>query len=244
MYLSNSRYHSQNAEFEAAVVPAFLRSDDLTRLKRPEGLTRAYRKRQKIYDAGDAAAPIYEVVQGSLFIYTMVDDGRRQIVDLVYPGDFFGYAAGTVHLSGCETFEATNVLVFDRAKFLSSPEVQNRVIHQIGRRISTLHDHILWLGRKTAKERVASLLLDFASRESLSHCAPSNERSKEAAITIPMTRGEIADYLGLSLETVSRVLTALERRHLIEVGIGKGNILIKNVSRLRRIAKSEVRERV
>lgn len=242
MYLSKNNPLPENSDFDAAVVPAFLRSGPYSPRKRPEGLTRTYGKHEKVFDAGDAAGPIYEVVQGSLFIYMVIDDGRRQIVDLVYPGDIFGYAGETVHLSGCETFESSRVLVFDRALFLTSPEVQSRVVRQIERRVGALQDHILCLGRKTARERVASLLLDFAWRESPSHCSLSNERSKEAAIAIPMTRGEIADYVGLSLETVSRVLSELERRQLIEIGIGKGNILIKNISRLRRIAKSAVPE--
>src|ERR1700761_7883759 len=104
MYSASQRQPSLSIPNTMTVAGLSSPSDALSQLRRSEGAIRVYRKRQTIYLPGDATGSMYEVLHGSLFIYSMIDDGRRQIVDLIHPGEFFGFATGRVHLSGCETF--------------------------------------------------------------------------------------------------------------------------------------------
>lgn len=204
------------------------------------GKNRSFNKRESLFRAGDPATQIYEVVKGSLFIYKLLSDGRRQVVELVRPGDICGFADGPEHDSDCEALEAGTFIAHERISIQSSPALQQRLLRQLDRRVSALHHQAVTLGRRTATERVASLIMQLVSNHSPSQCPIADAVKGEAAIHMPMTRGEIADYLGLTLETVCRTLTDLERRNYIRIGQKRGEITITSVCRLCRLAKTDV----
>jgi len=131
--------------------------------------------------------------------YRMLDDGRRQVVAFYLPGDIFGVEAGDVHLSSAEAISEAQVLVVKRSAVMVRAEHERDLAKQLWtltiRELQRVHQHSLAL-IKNAEERVAGFLLEMAGR-----CAGST------AIELPMSRQDIADYLGLTIETVSRTFT-------------------------------------
>jgi CRP/FNR family transcriptional regulator len=207
---------------------------------KPHAMTRNFRKHETIFRAGDRAGCLYEVVKGSLFVYRLLDDGRRQVVDFVRAGDICGFTDGPEHSSTCEALEAATLLSHERCGLAANPELQDRLLRQIDQRVASLHDHAVALGRKTAAERVATLLMRLVSTNGPGHCPAPEKKGAAVKIHMPMTRGEVADYLGLSLETVCRTLTDMERHGLIAIGQRRGEIKIANLCRLCFVAKTDV----
>lgn len=202
--------------------------------------TRSYGKHETVYRAGDAAGHIYEILKGSLFICKILDDGRRQIVDLVRAGDFCGFSDTEEHSCYCEALEPVMLVAHERAAMMASPALQRQLFMQMDRRVNALYQHAVALGRQTASERVASLIMKMFFERCPKSCPDVDFNRKAATIRMPMTRGEIADYLGLTLETVCRTLTELDRTGLIKVGQTRGEIQISNVCRLCLAAKTDI----
>ena len=202
--------------------------------------TRNLRARETLYRPGDPPLFVYEVARGSLMIHATLDDGRRQIVDFIRQGELCGFAAGAEYDATCIACEPTTVVCRERAALWASPEQRNRFLKQVDRRVGALQDHALTLGRKNATERVASFLLRFASDAGPGSCARRAGDEDARTIVLPAKRGEIGDYLGLAIETVSRELTDLERSGLIQIGPGRSEIRINDLCRLCRAAKGDV----
>jgi CRP/FNR family transcriptional regulator, anaerobic regulatory protein len=126
-------------------------------------------------------------------------DGRRQVVELLGPGDVFGFAHRDLRDCSAETLAATRVRFIDRTSAERSCAFQRVLARQMLTQFEAMHEHTVLLGRKSAMERVASFLLRLAG-------------DGEEVIRLAMTRQEIADYLGLTIETVSRSFSELKRR--------------------------------
>lgn len=195
---------------------------------------REFGRHETVYYAGDAATSLFEIVTGTLFIYKLLDDGRRQVVDLLGPGDICGFSMDGHHGSTCETLEPSTLLSIDRATLRSLPEIQERVLRRAEMRVAALQEHAIALGRKTASERIAELLVRLAAPTGLSQCD-----CDRAGFVTALTRCEMADYLGLTLETVSRTLTCLERKGLIRIGESRGAIEVVDLHKLARVGKAE-----
>ena len=210
------------------------------RMVPPPANTRNYAKHETIYRAGDAASHFYEILKGSVFICKILDDGRRQLVDIVRAGDFCGFSDADDHISYCEALEPVVLVAHERAAVMASPALQRQLFLQMDRRVSALYQHAVALGRKTASERVASLIMKLFFDRCQKSCPDVNFHKEPATIHMPMTRGEIADYLGLTLETVCRTLTEMDRSGLIKVGQTRGEIQISNVCRLCLAAKTDI----
>lgn len=195
---------------------------------------REFGRHETVYYAGDAATSLFEVVTGSLFIYKLLDDGRRQVVDLLGPGDICGFSMDGRHGATCETLEPTTLLSIDRAMLRTQPEAQERVLRRAEMRVAALQEHAIALGRKTATERIAELLVRLAAPGGCPQCGRDSARFVTA-----LTRCEMADYLGLTLETVSRTLTCLERKGYIRIGESRGAIEVVDLQRLARAGKAE-----
>jgi CRP/FNR family transcriptional regulator, nitrogen fixation regulation protein len=184
---------------------------------------------QDIYRPGDAAEYWYRVVAGLVRKCADAANGQRQIVDFLMPGDFFGFATGKEHQFGANA--AVNGAVIARyprrrLEMLADtdPELA-RLIRQIAfKAISRLQDRMLVLGRTTAREKVGAFLMEMASR--------SADGAAEVVV-LPMSRYDIADYLAISVETVSRSLTDLKHR---------GSIRLANTRQVRIVDREALAE--
>ncbi|SFN96430.1 CRP/FNR family transcriptional regulator, anaerobic regulatory protein [Cohaesibacter marisflavi] len=169
-----------------------------------------------VFFEGDPANNIYEVADGSVMLYKLLPDGRRQVVEILGPGDLFGVPAGEVYDTSAETLTETLVHMISRKDAEGSDEIQQHMKKCLISQVQNLHDHAVLLGRKSAHERVASFLMRFVPNRGGFACSgPQSETEDESVVTLYMTRQEIADYLGLTIETVSRVLSDMKRRKVI-----------------------------
>lgn len=186
-------------------------------------------KHRSVFRAGDDAERFFEVESGSVMVYRILDDGRRQLVEIVFPGGICGLAAGEVHESSCETLLPSVLRSYKTLELARSDELRTRVVQKLQRQVSAMHEHAVSLGRKTAEERVCSLILRLYDLN-------RDEPKTASAVALPMTRTEIADYLGLTLETVCRTISSLSRRKLLAMGRNKNEVSVPNLERLRQAA--------
>jgi CRP/FNR family nitrogen fixation transcriptional regulator len=167
----------------------------------------AYRKGSEIYGEKEPADYVYQVKSGAVRSYKLLPDGRRQIGAFHVVGDIFGFENGNVHRFTAEAIVDTTVRLLRRQSLDAVAETDDALVkHLLCMTTSNLQhaeDHLLLLGRKTSLERVAAFVLEMDSRLTASDI-----------LALPMSRRDIADYLGLTLETVSRALS-----HLRDLGI-------------------------
>eukprot|EP01035_Chromulina_nebulosa_P032232 gene32232-43034_t len=163
---------------------------------------------------GDAAPYVFNITSGSLRVYKLLPDGRRQITGFLFAGDFLGLAIGEHYVFSADAIEPTTVCRFRKGPFRalveSSPPLEHMLLQRTSHELAAAQNQMLLLGRKTAVERLASFLMDLSDRD---------RRAGGAGriIQLPMTRAEIADYLGLTTETVSRVTSRLKLRGVIRL---------------------------
>ncbi|WP_096176360.1 Crp/Fnr family transcriptional regulator [Cohaesibacter sp. ES.047] len=168
-----------------------------------------------VFFEGDPANNIYEVADGSVMLYKLLPDGRRQVVEILGPGDLFGVPAGDVYDTSAETLTETLVHMISKKDAEGSNELQQHMRKCLVSQVQNLHEHAVLLGRKSAHERVASFLMRFVPSRGGFECIGPEEGEDQSVVTLHMTRQEIADYLGLTIETVSRVLSDMKRRKVI-----------------------------
>lgn len=185
-----------------------------------------FARNTEVYGENEPADYLYKVVSGAVRTYKVLADGRRQIGAFYLPGDVFGLEAGDEHTFSAEALADSKILVIKRSALMALAERDNEVARQLwtetGRELRRVQDHILLL-IKTAKERVAAFLLEMAER------SPNG-----SAVDLPMSRQDIADYLGLTIETVSRMLTDLENAATIELPTSR-RIVLRNRAALARM---------
>lgn len=189
-----------------------------------------FAKHETVFHVGDAAGRFFEILAGALMVYQLLEDGRRQVVEVVLPGGIVGFAVDGLHASSCEALTQVKLRSYGKWDVEHSIELCARVGAQAAKQMCAMHQHVLALGRKTAEERVAGLLARFAALGVV--CA--SDRS--IRLELPMTRGEMGDHLGLSLETVCRTLTGFQQKGVLEVGKRRGEVIVKNIRLLRLLA--------
>lgn len=170
------------------------------------GAPMRFARNAEIYGEAEPAEYLYQVISGAVRTYRMLDDGRRQICAFYLPGDIFGFEAGDVHQATAEAIGEVQILLVKRSSMLVRAEHEKALAKQLWmlavRELHRVQQHSLVL-IKSAEQRVAGFLLEMADRG-----------SSQAAIELPMSRQDIADYLGLTIETVSRTFT-----HLVQSGM-------------------------
>jgi CRP/FNR family nitrogen fixation transcriptional regulator len=167
-----------------------------------------YTRGAEIFGEGEPAEYVYEVVQGAVRSYKLTSDGRRQIGAFHLVGDIFGLENGGVHRFTAEAIVDTTVRLVKRISLAHVAEtnamVARDLLNMTADNLQHAEDHMLLLGRKTSLERVAAFLLEMDRR-----------LTAAGVMALPMTRRDIADYLGLTLETVSRALSWLHDRGIL-----------------------------
>jgi CRP-like cAMP-binding protein len=190
------------------------------------GAAMPFARNAEIYGENEPAEYVYKVVSGAVRTYKVLNDGRRQVGGFYLPGDMFGLEVGDSHAFSAEAIVDCKVLVIKRASLISLAARDGEVARQLwtmtAGELRRAQDHIMLL-IKTAQERVAGFLLEMASRG-----ASANE------IELPMSRQDIADYLGLTIETVSRTLTQLENSAAIAVPASR-RIVLRNRAALSKL---------
>jgi CRP/FNR family nitrogen fixation transcriptional regulator len=190
------------------------------------GAPMSFARNAEIYGENEPADYLYKVVSGTVRTYKVLANGRRQIGAFYLAGDVFGLETGERHAFSAEAISDAKVLVIKRSTVMALAARDNEVTRQLlnftGQELQRMQDHILLL-IKTAQERVATFVLEMAERI---------ETSGE--VELPMSRQDIADYLGLTIETVSRTLTQLENVQAIALPTSR-RIVLRNRSALKRL---------
>jgi CRP/FNR family transcriptional regulator, nitrogen fixation regulation protein len=191
------------------------------------GFTMRFERNEEVFAWEEDADFVYKVVSGAVRDVRILSDGRRQIGAFHLAGDVFGLECGQTHLYSAEAVVDSEIALVRRSALDKAADDDAAAARKLwgltARDLQRLQDHMLLLGRKTALERVASFLLAMAAR------GPS-----PAALDLPMSRSDIADYLGLTIETVSRTFTQLERDRAISMPTSR-HIVLNN-----RLAFAEV----
>jgi CRP/FNR family nitrogen fixation transcriptional regulator len=171
-----------------------------------------------IYYEGDPAKRLYELASGTVMLYKLLPDGRRQVVEVLRPGDLFGLSGAEENDCTAETLTDAKVNEIDLRHIEKSADLQRHLTKCLTKQMRVLHEHAVLLGRKSAVERVASFLMHLVpNRGGLGCTGPVDESEDGYDLQLHMTRQEIADYLGLTIETVSRVVSDMKRRGIIRV---------------------------
>jgi CRP/FNR family nitrogen fixation transcriptional regulator len=185
----------------------------------------SYRKDEEIYGEDEPAEYVYQVISGGVRSYKLLSDGRRQIGAFHLPGDAFGLESGPVHRLAAEAIIDTTVRLVKRRSLEQAAGTDVQVARKLwamtAGELRHAEDHMLLLGRKTAMERVATFLLEMDRRLAVA-----------GLMALPMCRRDIGDYLGLTLETVSRALSQLHTQGVLGFS-GARQIVLRNRQRLR-----------
>ena len=190
------------------------------------GAPMLHARNSEIYGEGEDAEYIYQVVSGAVRTYKILNDGRRQIGAFYLPGDVFGLEIGEQHQMSAEAVCSCTVSVIKRSSLANLAKGDNGIAQALwtltARDLQRVQKHVLLLVR-TAQERVASFLLEMADRT-----------AGAGLVELPMSRQDIADYLGLTIETVSRTLTLLEGQAAIALPSAR-RVQLTNLRELRRL---------
>lgn len=168
-----------------------------------DGVRLPFARNEEIFGECEPATCVFRVLKGVVRTYRILADGRRQIAEFFLPGDVFGLEQGSEHRSSAEAVSDCEVLAMRRStlaeRAMTEPATAHRLWALTLHRLRRSEEHMLVLGRKSAAERLAWFLLDISER------IPAPDR-----VELPMSRQDIADYLGLTIETVSRTVTQLQ----------------------------------
>jgi CRP/FNR family transcriptional regulator, anaerobic regulatory protein len=174
--------------------------------------TRTVEPHGAIVNEGDPAEHLFNVTAGTVKVYKLLADGRQQITGFLFPGDFLGLSSNERYAYSAEAVTSVTYCRFARKKLdqllIDFPRVEHRLLGIASHELAAAQDQMLLLGRKSAREKVASFILMLARRGEKMGLAAS-------PVHVPMTRADIADYLGLTIETVSRVMTQLRKWNAI-----------------------------
>jgi len=167
-----------------------------------------------LFVEGDAISHLYRIETGAIALYKVLADGRRQVMGFAYPGDLIGLGIEGEHVMNAQAIKPTRVRCLPLGSLRQSaardPALAFKLYEALARELAATRDLMLTTGQRSAVERVASFLLAFSRR---------NERNGQdpASFELPMTRTDIGDFLGLTIETVSRTFTKLKQMGLIEL---------------------------
>jgi CRP/FNR family nitrogen fixation transcriptional regulator len=180
------------------------------------GVSMPFARNMEIYGENESADYLYKVVSGVVRTYKLLNDGRRQIGSFYLPGDIFGLEIGGEHTSSAEAVAVSKIQVIKRSAVIAlagrDKEVARQLLSLTAMELRRAQDHIMLL-LKTAQERVVGFLLEMA------------ERNHASEFDLPMSRQDIADYLGLTFETVSRTVTRLANSGVIAVPTSRHIVL-------------------
>lgn len=169
---------------------------------------------QALFHEGDPNPYVFNVVDGAVKLYRLLPDGRRQITGFLFQGDFLGLGGRGASSFTAEALTPLNACRFRRGDFdqllNALPALEHRLVALAGDELMAAQEQIVLLGRKTARERLASFLTRLSERQ-------VQLGGPEGQVHLPMTRLDIADYLGLTIETVSRVFTQFKTSGLIQL---------------------------
>jgi len=172
------------------------------------GFAMSFSRNEEIYGEDEPADFVYRVVSGAVRISRILSDGRRQIASFQFAGDVFGLEPGQVHALCAEAITDCRIALIKRSALDRAADRDSGAARELwgltARDLQRLQEHMLLLGRKGALERVSAFLLEMSDRA-----------AGGRTIELPMSRSDIGDYLGLTIETVSRTLTQLERDGVI-----------------------------
>ena len=190
------------------------------------GIVIPFAHNSEIYGENEPAEYLYKVISGTVRTYKVLADGRRQIGAFHMPGDVFGFETGEEHTFSAEAITDCKIAVIKRTALMAVAERDNEVARYMlaltTRELQRAQAHMLLL-IKSAQERVATFLLEMAERV-----------STRGTVELAMSRQDIADYLGLSIETVSRTLSRLGKTATIEVSSSR-RIVLRDHSALSRL---------
>lgn len=179
---------------------------------------------QTLYDQGDAAESVYILLDGWAFRYRVLGDGRRQIVDFSLPGSLLGYGVDTVMTHGVEARTVCDFWAIPRSRFeqllLRFPRLAMRVVEMLARNEAIALERLMTLGRQTARERIAHLLVELVAR-----AREAGKRVTDRGFALPLTQTHIADATGLTAVHVCRTLAVLRKSGLCLLRNGRLQIL-------------------
>lgn len=188
---------------------------------------------EALFDEGEEAPYVYSVTAGTMKLYKLLPDGRRQVTGFLHAGDFLGLAARNLYAYSAEAVTHAMLCRFPRKRLEELlerfPKMERRLLGMAGHELLAAQEQMLLLGRKTAKEKLASFLLTL-SRRAEQRGQPANP------ISLPMSRSDIGDFLGLTTETISRSFTLLKTSGLIGLKPG-GKVELTDRERLEELAE-------
>jgi CRP/FNR family transcriptional regulator len=212
-------------------VCAYCETDELVELDEIK-FYRTYEAGQTIAWEGDEMEFVGSVVSGVASLTQTLEDGRTQMVGLLLPSDFLGRPGRDKAAYNATAITDIVLCCFRRRPFdkmmAATPHIAQRLLQMTLDELDAAREWMLLLGRKTAREKIASFITILARREAALHKVSPGDRM---AIELPLTREAMADYLGLTLETVSRQINALKREGVIELS-GKRGVILPDFARL------------
>jgi CRP/FNR family transcriptional regulator len=188
---------------------------------------------ETLFSEGDETNSVYEIVRGMLRLVKLLPDGRRQIIGFLAAGRLLGFAPEGAHVYTAEAITEVTLYRYWRAAFErlidEVPGFAKRLLTVTSHELRVAQNQMLLLGRKTATEKVASFLLLIAKQQ---------DGDGALEVNLPMTRSDIADYLGLTIETVSRTLTKLKQDGLIVLPAAN-RVAIRDCDQLEELAAGD-----
>ncbi len=191
-----------------------------------------------VFAEGDAASHVYRVETGAVALFKVLIDGRRQIVGFAYPGDLVGLGAEGEHMMNAQAIKPTRLRCLPisglHRSVAQDPTLYFQLYQAVARELASARDLMLTTGQRTATERVVSFLLALSRRNARTGRDP-------AMLELPMTRSDIGDFLGLTIETVSRTFTKLRAMGLIEL-VHSSEVKLIDIDALKSLADGEDRD--
>lgn len=213
-------------------VCAALHEEELNRLNEIVGTVRM-ESHETLFSEGDTATSMFNVTSGTVKLYKLMPDGRRQITGFLSAGDFVGLSVNETYAYSVEAVGPTSLCRFPRKQLErlleEFPKLQRRLFGLASNELAAAQDQMLLLGRKTAKEKIASFMLSLSDKA-------ARRGQPDNPIRVAMSRADIADYLGLTTETVSRTFTTLKATGVIRLLDG-GKVQISDRDTLLDIAE-------
>lgn len=227
----------QECALNALCLPVSLSEEDVGRLDDIVGRGRPLQRNQRIYETGDKFGSIYAVRSGAIKVFNIDESGDEQVIGFYLAGEIFGLDAihEQIHESSAKALETSAIceIPFQKVEELSLkiPNLQNHIYKMLSKEIHADQQLQLLLSKKTAEEKIGTFLLNLSARYHLRKLSPNSFR-------LPMARTDIGNYLGLAVETVSRVFTRLQKNDVLKVD-GK-EVSIINHQELCRIAHADL----